>query len=220
MYGITYLAVVNKVLVRLRETQVVSVNDTTYSSLVALLVNQAKRDIENAHDWHALRTTVNVATVASTVTYALTGSDERLQVLDAWNAATDTYMRRTTWERMNALYFGSASPQPGSPNLWTPNGISIVDGSFQVDVHPRPVGIETLSFNVYMPQLDLSADDDKTYVPYGPLVEGALMRAYLERGEDGGTGAVTQMAVYAQALGDAIAIDANQQPNDLIWVAV
>ncbi len=219
-YGITFLAVVNKVLVRLRENEVNSVGDTAYSSLIGGLVNQVKRDIENAHTWQALRSTVGVSTVAATTSYAFTGSDERLQIIDAWNASTDAFMRPVSWQKMNEHYFGQASVQQGSPTEYTPNGISVSDGSYVVDVWPQPSGVETLSFNVYMPQLDLEDDDDKTYIPYHPLVEGTLMRALLERGEDGGTGAVNQMAMYAQALGDAIAIDAGQQPHDHVWYVV
>ena len=44
----TYLDLVNNVLIRLRETTVSSVGDTPYSSLIGVLVNDAKREIEDA----------------------------------------------------------------------------------------------------------------------------------------------------------------------------
>ena len=55
----TYIEIVNSVLVRLREEKVDSVNDTEYSSLIAQIVNVAKRDVENAYNWEALRKTVH-----------------------------------------------------------------------------------------------------------------------------------------------------------------
>ena len=44
----TYLDLVNDVLVRLREAQVTSVSQNGYSSLIGALVNDAKRETEDA----------------------------------------------------------------------------------------------------------------------------------------------------------------------------
>jgi len=46
----TYLDVVNNVLRRMREEEVNSVSDTTYSKMVGDFVNDAKRIVENAWD--------------------------------------------------------------------------------------------------------------------------------------------------------------------------
>ena len=51
----TYIEIVNSVLVRLREEKVDAVNENEYSSLIGQLVNVAKRDVENAFNWEALR---------------------------------------------------------------------------------------------------------------------------------------------------------------------
>ena len=53
----TYLELVNDVLVRLRETTVVTVSETSYSSLIGKFVNDAKRQIEDAYAWNVLGTT-------------------------------------------------------------------------------------------------------------------------------------------------------------------
>ena len=47
----TYLDVVNNVLRRLREPTVQSVDDTPYSSMIGVLVNDAKREVEDATEW-------------------------------------------------------------------------------------------------------------------------------------------------------------------------
>ena len=44
----TYLEIVNKVLVRLRENEVTSLTENSYSKLIADLVNVVKREIENS----------------------------------------------------------------------------------------------------------------------------------------------------------------------------
>ena len=44
----TYLDIVNNILKRLRERTVSTVNESSYSSLIAVLVNDAKESVENA----------------------------------------------------------------------------------------------------------------------------------------------------------------------------
>jgi hypothetical protein len=61
----TYLELVNDVLVRLRETSVSTVSETSYSSLIGKFVNDAKRQIEDAFAWNVLVQTITVTTVAS-----------------------------------------------------------------------------------------------------------------------------------------------------------
>lgn len=50
----TYLQLVNDVLVRLREPTVSSISQTAYSTLVGALVNDAKREVEDAWQWSQL----------------------------------------------------------------------------------------------------------------------------------------------------------------------
>ena len=69
-----YLTLVNSVLRRLREDEVSAVANTTYSKMVGDFVNDAKRQVENSHDWSALRTTVVVTTSSGTSEYSLTGA--------------------------------------------------------------------------------------------------------------------------------------------------
>ena len=81
----TFLQLVNDVLVRLRETEVNSVQDTLYSKLIGKLINDSKRRVENAFDWNALGSMITVTTVSGTTNYSIVGSGGRfrtLQVLD------------------------------------------------------------------------------------------------------------------------------------------
>ena len=61
-----YLTLVNSVLRRLREDEVSAVANTAYSKMVGDFVNDAKIQVENAHDWSALRTTVVVSASSGT----------------------------------------------------------------------------------------------------------------------------------------------------------
>lgn len=49
-----YLQLVNDVLVRLRESPVSTVSQTSYSSLIGALVNDSKREVEDSWQWSAL----------------------------------------------------------------------------------------------------------------------------------------------------------------------
>ena len=47
----TYLQIVNNILKRLRERTVASVEESTYSKLIGVLVNDALIDVESAWHW-------------------------------------------------------------------------------------------------------------------------------------------------------------------------
>ena len=59
-----YLEVVNNILKRLRERTVSTVNESSYSSLIAVLVNDAKDIVENSWSWSGLRTTLSATTTS------------------------------------------------------------------------------------------------------------------------------------------------------------
>ena len=65
----TYLQLVNSVLRRLREDEVTTVGQNAYSKLIGEFVNDAKRTVEDAYDWTALRTTITVTTSDTAYNY-------------------------------------------------------------------------------------------------------------------------------------------------------
>ncbi len=222
-YGRTFLQLVNDVLRELREPEVATWDQDDQSIRVATWINSCKRDAEAAHRWTMLRDTFEISTEEDVVTYAFTDTDERAQVLDAWNttAGCNYELNKTTWRRMNAVYYGAATPLSGNVTDFVPNGVSAVTGAYQVDVYPIPAAaVQTLTFTVYVPQADMDADDTVMVVPYRPIVEGALARARFERGEDGGVGFEGQAAFMAKVLGDHIALDASNHVEDSCWEPV
>ena len=89
----TYLDIVNNILKRLRERTVSTVNESSYSSLIAVIVNDAKESVENAWNWSALRTTLSATTTSGIFNYELNGSLNSLTVLDATNVTDNFFFR-------------------------------------------------------------------------------------------------------------------------------
>ena len=209
----TYLEIVNKVLLRLRETQVETVAENTYSALVGELVNVTKREIEDSWNWSCLRTTLAATTTAALFNYVLVGAGTRFRVLDVVNDTTNIFLQNKSsgWFEQQLLM---ATVQTGSPAYYNFNGVDQY-GDTQVDVFPVPDAGYDLYFNIVMPQDDFTTDIEEVKIPYTLLIEGTLSRALSERGENGGY--QDQEARYRNMLADLIAIEAGSRPEETIW---
>jgi hypothetical protein len=213
----TYLQLVNNVLIRLRETEVSSVGDTPYSSLIGVFVNDAKREIEDAHEWNVLTTTIVLPTVAGTRNYTLTGSGQRFRTQDVLNDTQDIPMQQVPTNWMNRQYF-LGTIQNAAPTYYNYSGISGDDT--QVDVWPRPDGEYSLRFELIIPQENLTANADTLKVPAYLVQMLAYAKAVGERGEDGGTSFSEIYQQYRLALADAVAIEKNRYDDETTWVGV
>ena len=85
----TYLELINDVLVRLREKEVTSVTADSYTKLIGKYVNDIKTQVENAYNWNALTNTITVATEANVYNYVLTGAGQQFKVMDVINDTDD-----------------------------------------------------------------------------------------------------------------------------------
>jgi hypothetical protein len=213
----TYLQLVNNVLVRLRETEVSSVGDTPYSSLIGVFVNDAKREIEDALDWNVLTQTIVLPTVAGTRNYTLTGSGQRFRTVDVLNDTEDVPMKQVPTNWMNRQYY-LGTTQNAAPVYYNYNGISGDDT--QVDVWPQPDGVYSLRFELVIPQADLSANADALLVPHHLVQMLAYAKAVGERGEDGGSTFSEIYQQYRLALADAVAIERNRYDEETTWVGI
>jgi len=213
----TYLQLVNNVLIRLRETEVSSVGDTPYSSLIGVFVNDAKREIEDAHEWNVLTTTIVLPTVAGTRNYTLTGSGQRFRTQDVLNDTQDIPMQQVPTNWMNRQYF-LGTIQGAAPTYYNYSGISGDDT--QVDVWPRPDGEYSLRFELIIPQENLTANADTLKIPAYLVQMLAYAKAVGERGEDGGTSFSEIYQQYRLALADAVAIEKNRYDDETTWVGV
>tara|TARA_Y100001951_G_C11239751_1_gene239764 strand:+ start:234 stop:878 length:645 start_codon:yes stop_codon:yes gene_type:complete len=210
----TYLQLVNAVLRRLRESEVTSVSQNTYSALIGELVNQSKRYIENAVNWSGLRSDITFNTADDDFTYTLTGATDRSTVLDVINDTSNKRLSyKTPYEFKN--FKNIATSSKGSPSFFTFNGFDGVNT--QVDVHPTPDGVYSLIFTVAKRPVDLSSDSDTILVPTAPVIEYAHALAARERGETGGTSAAELFRLADVTLSDAAAFDQAKNPEELVF---
>ena len=214
----TYLDVVNNVLRRLREPTVITVDDTPYSSMIGVLVNDAKREVEDAADWNSLSSTITVNTVANTFNYTLTNAGTRFRVIDILNDTSNIQIdyAPTTW--MNRQFLLGNNNSNGAPRYYNFNGVDSNDDT-QVDIFPIPDGAYTLRFNLIIPQLDLSSDTTRVLVPHHLVSMLAYAKAIAERGEDGGNLSSEAYALYRTALANQVAIEKNRYQEETEWVA-
>jgi hypothetical protein len=212
----TYLDMVNNVLTRLREPTVSSVQDNSYSKLIGIYVNDAKREVEDAYDWNSLTTTLTANTTDSLFNYILTGSGTRFRVIDVLNDTNDTQMNyaATVWMDKQFLLVQSGK---GAPAYYNFNGVDS-NGDTQVDVYPIPDGVYVLRFNLIVPQVDLSADNDRILVPPHLVNMLAYAKAIAERGEDSGILSSEAYQLYRLSLADAVAIERNRYLEEVVWV--
>jgi len=216
----TYLELVNSVLIRLREREVSAVTESSYSKLIGQFVNEAKRNVEDAWNWNALRKTLTATTQADLFNYELNTTGSRFRVLDVVNDTSNFFMeqRSSSWFN-NAFLNATNGVERGDPRYYSFNGVS-ADGDTQVDIYPIPGGVYTLRFNVVDPQDNLVNNSDVLLVPSEPVMLGAYARAVAERGEDGGLSAQEASVFAYSSLTDHIALDANRFPDELIWSTV
>lgn len=211
----TYLELVNAVLRRLRVSEVGSVNETAYSAMIGDLVNDSKSMAQDAWDWSALRTTLTVTTSADVFNYALTSSQNNIKILDVINDTSNNFMtyKPSTW--MNNVFLNE-TPTTGSPTYYSFNGVDS-NGDTLVDIYPIPDAVYALRFNSILRTPDLVADTDQLLIPSRPVVQAAIALAARERGETGGTSTAEYFTIADSFLSDAIALDANRHPEELIF---
>jgi len=214
----TYLELVNKVLIRLREDTVSTVSQTPYSALIGEFVNDAKQLVEDAWDWSALRTTLTVTTSADVFNYNLTGSDNRVKILDVVNDTSNFFLRQQTSHWFNNTFL-NADPAKGAPMYYTFNGVNENNDS-AVDVYPIPNGVYNLRFNCVLRTPELVNDSDEINIPNLPIIHYAVATATSERGEAGTRTAPELLGIASQVLSDAIALDAIKHPEETVYVTV
>jgi hypothetical protein len=208
----TYLELVNDVLVRLRESTVTTVGETTYSSLIGKFVNDAKRQIEDSYNWNCLAQTITVTTTSGTSSYALTGAGQKFRVNDALNTTSLIGLRNIEFVDMNRK-LNLGAPSQSIPSEFCFSGVD-ASGDTKVDLFPVPSGAFTLLFDLTIPQAALSADGTSVKVLDYLVTQSAYARALIERGEDGGTASNESYALFRGMLSDAIALESTRYPED------
>lgn len=214
----TYLSLVNDVLARMREDSVSVVSGTDYSTLIGKFINDAKRQVEDSFTWNSLKTTITIPMVVGQTSYTVTGSGNRFKVISVINDTTNGYLisRHSGWiEAQNLI----SSPTNASPQYYCFNGVDSSTGDVKVDVFPAPNSTDSIKFNFYIPQAELSSDATVLLVPSEPVIAGAYARALVERGEDGGLDSSEAYGMFKNILADMIALESVRFEENDMWVA-
>jgi len=214
-FGQTRLQIINAVLPRMRESTAATSSSTMYASLVATVLNTVKAQIEQAWMWRDLRDTYNVTVVPGTTSYSLTGSGQFAKIIDAWNTTTNRPLDRGTTSGFNEKFFGVPTVQTGDVSEYNPVGL---DASYdvQIDTWPNVTRSNALKVNLYLPAADPS-DSTVILVPNQVLIEGMIAYLLAERGDDSGTAADKQQAIYQDMLSGAIAGEIGEDSSEADW---
>lgn len=214
----TYLNLINSVLRRLREDEVTTVDESDYSKLIGDFVNDAVQVVENAWDWTVLRNTYSINTVAGTSTYTLTDFGTRSKIMYVHNETGNRYVHQESLRKIRELALGTDNAQ-GTVSYFAIEGVD-ANGDAKIRLYQTPSAVETLSIYTVKRSTSLSADADSTLLPTQPIIQLAFAYALRERGETGGQSAAEQLIFAQEDLRNAIALDANQHPEELIWNVV
>lgn len=214
----TYIQLINDVLIRLRETQVSTSNETSYSALIGRFVNDAKRQIEDAFGWNVLGQTITITTTPGTFSYPLIGAGQKFQVQDVLNATANIGMRNISFVEMNRFQSFS-TPGVGIPADYIFDGVDN-NGDAKVVLYPRPDGVYSIPFSLTVPQATLASDSTMVLVPDVLVVQNAYARALVERGEDGGLSSSEAYQLYRGMLADHIALEGTRFPEQQEFIAI
>jgi hypothetical protein len=208
----TYLELVNDVLIRLRETTVSTVSETSYSALIGKFVNDAKRQIEDSYNWNCLNQTITVTTASGTSSYSLTGVGQKFRVGEVLNTTSNITLSNIAVADMNRK-LNFSTPAQSIPSQYCFSGVD-GSGDTKVDLFPIPSGVFTLKFDVTVPQANLTSDGTSVKVLDYLVAQSAYARGLIERGEDGGTASNEAYALFRGMLSDAIALESTRYPED------
>ena len=218
----TFRGLINEVLIRLREDTISSdwsddINDSSdisaYQKVIGALVNDAKRHVEERHDWLNLRETVDIATVNGTENYNLSSGQE-IKIMDAINNTTGMHLRQVGRTYINTVTFPSQNT--GEPLYYGFNG-SDASNNLKVDLSPVPTEAHTISFDILKYQAELAEAATVIKVPEKPVILGAWARAIAERGEDGGTQSSIMAIEASEALKQAVMRDSGNTRYETDW---
>ena len=218
----TYRELINQVLIRLREDTITTdwagnINDSSnvsaYHKLIGSLVNDAKRSMEERHDWLNLRETVDISTVSGTKNYNLSSGQE-FKIVDAINNTTGTQLVQVSRSYLNRQKY--PTDPTGEPLYYGFNGAD-ASNNLKIDLSPIPDASETISFDIVKAQDELQTSTTVIKVPTKPVVLGAWARAIAERGEDGGTQSSIAAEESSQALKQAIMLDSGNTQYESDW---
>jgi hypothetical protein len=203
----------------------ISTLSTTYHKLLLTFINQIKEEVEDAHQWRALRQSHTCTVTAGQYSGVITNANERSRLV-----------RLPTELGLVPLVFDVTNPvQPYNlPEVDLSRWVydQNIDPITTVAAQPSYVSIDNSSSDVVKLCVFPKATTDRNYIvvmttpqtwlepgdldvaikiPTRPMLEGALWYAFIERGEEQGQSGVFSEERFRQSLDDAIARDNAEQ---------
>jgi len=216
----TYLAIVNEVLERLREPTVSTVTENTLSTLIGRYVNDTKRSVNDAYDWDALNTYISVVTInGQWADYSIANAGLRFRIHNVINITDRTTLSMIDRTELDTIIYLTNTPQSAAPSYFNLAGVD-TNGDATVSFAPVPDRSYVIQFSLVVPEENFAVDTDTTKMPKEPIVLGALARALVERGEDGGQQSSEAYAMFKNSLADFIAIESSRSPENDAWESV
>jgi len=233
----TYKQALNRVLEKLGEDTIagaVSTITNDYQILLGSFLNDVKEEIEDAHNWRALRQFISVTVLADAVSGTITGANERSRVcrifqaeagaviplvFDITNASNVAPL--TEVDLAELLYRDKIEPNTrGSAQYFAIDNSS--GDVLDLYIWPRSSSSTTVSVGLIVPQAALTVDDLATVIkiPIRPLLAGTTWYALEERGEELGVNGIFSEQRYRDAINSAIARDAAEQGDNYELVPV
>lgn len=214
----TFTEAINKVLKRLREDTVASPDSSSYATMIGELVNETKREVEDAWKWTMLRTQIQVTTAASTNGYSITGAGDRYKFIGknkiVYDSTNNSEVHPGNSAELKKRLLRDTTT--GLPMNYYIEGIDS-NNDPKVYFYSLPDGVYTMNFDLVVPQDDFSLGSEVFSVPSNPIVLGAYAKAVSERGEDQGRTSGEAFEAYNKALSDAIEIDEARVEDESDW---
>lgn len=219
----TVLNVTNSVLRLLREDTVSASewDNDDYAQFLLELINQTKREIEDAWNWSFLREEIQVTTTGGQATTDVTGTNKRTRILQVINTDEDIIVYPIPYNRyLHLENLGSTTNEKPAYYVEASDSVDTTDVR-TVQWWPVPDTSYNMSFFVVNPQSDYTDDTDTLAIPHHPLILGVLAKAVRERGEEGGRSLLDVQEDYRKALADAISQDAqSRMVEETTWQVV
>lgn len=233
----TYKTALNRVLALLGEEQIdagTSELTTTYQKILGALFNDVKEQIEDAHNWRALRSVETVTVTGGNLSQAFTNGTERSRVVRHFSAdmycdlplvfdVTDVNEPHRLMEIDLAALIWRDQEDPDT-RVTEPQYFAVdqtAAGGLELNIWPRCTGDRDIKVYLFTPQAYLDDDDLSTNItiPIRPLITGAVWYALEERGEELGIQGIYNRERFDDALKSAIARD-SAESGDYFELAV
>jgi len=233
----TFKELLNRALKITSEDQIdagsVILTDDVHISLAEVCM-ELKEEVEDAHNWRALRQQVTVSLSASENSKAITESNERSRLIRIHNEhrgelvplvfdITDASspFRLVELDLSELLYRRTMDPNTLADPCYF--ALDNSGDTLNLEVYPAPEGARTIQLDLIIPQARLdgtqSADlATNISVPVRPITMALVRYILEERGEELGINSRYSEEREAQALRDAISRDLAEGGDDVLVV--